>query len=171
MRKQKRTGTDLEYLIDKLTSKDGATRQEARGSLVALGKPAVSSLTRTLQISSFAHVRWEAVKKLGAIGDSSAIPSFVKTLEDSDPDVAWMAAEELRKFKKAEWQRLLRLLIKRGAGSALLPQGAHHALRNQREVGFNDVLAVLRKALEFRSVPGSTTVAAYEVLERLKAKP
>ena len=153
-----------------LASKDGAARQKARKSLVALGKLAVSSLTQALQNSEVDHVRWEAVKTLGAIGDSRAIPSLVHALEDSDPDVAWLAAEGLRKFKKAAWSPLLRVLIKRGAGSALLRQGAHHVLRNQREVGFNDLLATLLKALEPGSVPVSTTVASYEILKRMKAK-
>ena len=36
---------------------------------MALGKPAVPSLIRTLQNSKEDHVRWEAAKTLGAIGD------------------------------------------------------------------------------------------------------
>jgi hypothetical protein len=170
MSRQKLTGRNLGSLMVVLASKDGATRQRARKTLVALGKPAVSPLTQALQNSEVDHVRWEAVKTLGAIGDSRAIPSLVKALEDSDPDVAWLAAEALRKFKKAAWPALLRVLIKRGADSALLRQGAHHVLRNQREVGFNDLLATLRKALESGSVPVSTTVAAYDILKRMKAR-
>lgn len=156
--------------MDTLASKDGVTRQKARKSLVALGKPAVPSLTQTLQNSGLDHVRWEAVKALGAIGDARAIPSLVKALEDSDPDVAWLAAEALRKFKKVAWPPLLRVLIRSGSDSVLLRQGAHHILRNQKEVGFNGLLATLTEALVFSTVPESTTVAAYEILKRMKAK-
>jgi hypothetical protein len=170
MNRQKRTGTNLGSLMDALESKDGATRQKARKSLVALGMPAVSPLKRTLENSGVDHVRWEAVKALGAIGDSRAIPSLVKALEDSDPDVVWLAAEELRKFKKVAWPLLLRQLIKGGSDSASLRKGAHHVLRNQKEVGFNDLLATLRKALESGSVPESTIVAADEILKRMKGK-
>lgn len=53
-----------------------------------MSKPAVSSLTRVLQNSEVDHVRWEAVKTLGAIGDSRTIPSLEHALEDGDPDVA-----------------------------------------------------------------------------------
>jgi hypothetical protein len=170
MRRQKLTGTNLETLMVMLASKDGATRQRARKSLVALGKPAVSSLTRTLQNSKVDHVRWEAAKTLGAIGDTRAILPLVKALEDSDTDVAWLAAEALRKFKKAAWPPLLRALIKSGADSVLLRKGAHHVLRNQKGDGYKDLLATLTKALESSAAPESTEIAAYVLLKRLKAK-
>lgn len=137
---------------------------------MALGKPAVFSLVRRLRNSKVDHLRWEAVKTLGAIGDTRAVRPLVKALEDSDPDVAWVAAEALRKYKKTAWPPLLRMLIKSGADSFLLRQRAHHVLRNQKEVGFNDLLATLAKALESDTVPESTAVAAYSILKRIKAK-
>jgi HEAT repeat protein len=111
MNKQKSTDTNLESLMDLLASKNGATRLKARKSLVALGKPAVPSLNRTLQNSKEDHVRWEAAKTLGAIGDIRAIPSLVKALEDNNSDVTWLVAEALRKFKKIAWPPLLRALM------------------------------------------------------------
>jgi HEAT repeat protein len=170
MSKQKRAGTNIKSLMDILESKNGANRQKARKALVALGKPAVLSLTQALQDSRLDQVRWEAAKALGAIGDTRAIPRLVNALEDSDPDVAWLAAEALRQFKKAAWPPLLRQLIKDGSESALLRQGAHHVLRNQKENGFNDLLATLREDLESNTFQESTPVAAYAVLKRMKAK-
>jgi hypothetical protein len=170
VKKQNRTGTYLKSLMEKLESEDGATRQEARASLVALGKPAVSSLTYALQNSKLGHVRWEAVKSLATIGDARAIPSLVGALEDSDPDVAWMSGEALREFKKTAWPPLLRSLIKHGADSFSLCQGAHHVLQSQKEIGFDDMLTTLTNALASRMPPESTTVAAYELLKRLKTK-
>ena len=93
MSKSTLSGSNLESLMDKLSSKDGMIRQKARESLVALGKPAVSSLTDVLQNSTSDQVRWEAAKALGAIGDTSSIPSLVKALSDSNDDVVWLAAE------------------------------------------------------------------------------
>jgi HEAT repeat protein len=104
MSKQKMTGTNIESLMDMLASKNSVTRQRARKSLVTLGKPAVLSLTRALKNSKLNHLRWEAAKTLGAIGDTKAIPSLVQALEDSDMDVTWLAAEGLRKFKKLHGQ-------------------------------------------------------------------
>jgi HEAT repeat protein len=116
------------------------------------------------------HIRWEAAKTLGAIGDTRAIPSLVKALEDSDSDVTWLAAEALRNFKKVAWPQLLRALIKSKPDSVLLRQGAHHVFRNQKEDGFNDLLATLRTALESSSASESTPFAASNILKRLKAK-
>ena len=169
MRKHKLTGTNPESLMDMLASKDGMVRRKARRSLVALGKPAASSLAQALRTSKLDQVRWEAAKALGAIGDTRSIPSLVKALEDSDPDVAWLAAEALSEFKKIAWPPLLRALVKAGADSFMLRQGAHHVLLNQKEDGFNDLLATLMKALKSGPVRGSATEAAYEILRRMKA--
>jgi len=170
MIKEKQAGTNIKLLMDILKSENGANRQKARKSLVALGKPAVPSLIRALQNSKLDQVRWEAAKALGAIGDTRAISPLVKVLEDSDPDVAWLAAEALRQFKKVAWPPLLRQLIKDGSESAVLRQGAHHVLRNQKENGFNDLLASLREDLESNTVQESTPVTAYAILKRMKGK-
>ncbi len=170
MIREERASTNVQSLVDMLASKDGTIRQKARQSLVVIGKPAVSSLAQTLQNSKVDHVRWEAAKTLGAIGDVGAIPSLVKALEDSDTDVTWLAAEALRKFKKAAWPALLRALIKRGPDSDLLCHGAHHVLRNQKEDGFTDLLSTLTAALESNTAQETASLAAYEILKRMKAK-
>jgi HEAT repeat protein len=170
MNKQRRCETNLESLMGLLSSKDGATRIKARKSLVALGKPAVPSLTRVLQNSKEDHVRWEAAKTLGAIGDPRAIPSLVKALEDNDQGVVWLSAEALSKFKKNAWPQLLHALILSESDSVLLRNGAHHVLRNQKEDGFNDLLATLRTALQSSTGSESTPSAASDILKRLKVK-
>jgi HEAT repeat protein len=169
MIKQKATSTNLESLMDMLESKDGMTREKARESLVDLGKPAVSSLIHALQGSRMDQVRWEAAKALGAINDTRSIPSLAKALDDSNPDIAWLAAEALIKFKKSAWPALLQELIKSGSDSVLLRQGAHHVLVNQKEDGFNDLLSTLIKALESSTAPESSIVAAHDLLERMNA--
>ena len=170
MSKQKLIGTNLESLINLLTSKNASTRMKARKSLVALGKPAVPSLTRTLQNSKEDHVRWEAAKTLGAIGDVRSIPALVSALEDSDQDVVWLAAEALRKFKKIAWPYLMRALVKSKPDSVLLRQGAHHVLRKQKEDGFNDLLTIRIKTLESNTASVSTPFAASNILKRMKIK-
>jgi HEAT repeat protein len=160
---------NIKVLMDVLKSENGANRQKARKSLVALGKPAVSSLTRALQNSKLDQVRREAVQALGAIGDPRVIPSLVNVLEDSDPDVAWLAADVLRKFKKEAWPALLKALLKSGSESVSLRQGAHHIFRNQKENGFDDLLAILVEDLGSSMVRESTPVAAYDMLKRMKA--
>ena len=169
MSTQKGNGIDLESLMALLASKDGMLRQKARKSLVVLGKPAVPSLTQALQNSNLDQVRWEAAKILGAIADARSIPALLKALEDTDTDVAWLAAQALRKFKKAAWQPLLSALFNSGMDSVLLRQGAHHVLRNQKAEGFNDLLAKLKKALESSTAAESSPLAAFEILKRMKA--
>jgi HEAT repeat protein len=170
MTKQKLIGTNLESLINLLISKSAATRMKARKSLVTLGKPAVPSLTRTLQNSKEDHVRWEAAKTLGAIGDVRSIPALVSALEDSDQGVVWLAAEALRKFKKIAWPYLMSALVKSKKDSVLLRQGAHHVLRKQKEDGFNDLLTTLMKTLESNTASESTPFAASNILKRMKVK-
>ena len=168
--KQKRTSENLETLIELLASKDGMIRQKARESLVIIGKPAVPSITKLLQNSGFYQIRWEAAKILGGIDDKRAIPSLVKALEDNDHDVSWLAAEALSKFKKAAWPALLRLLIKSGSDSVLFRHGVHHVLKNQKEEGFNDLLAILKEALESKTIPESAIIAANDILKRMKTE-
>lgn len=171
MKKQKVSGADIQSLMDMLASKDGMVRQKARASLVAVGKPAVSSLAQALKNSTLDQVRWEAAKALSAIGDVRAIPSLVKALEDSDSGVTWLAADALSKLGKTAWPALLRPLLEIGSASLVFRQGAHHVLLHQKEDGFDDVLAVLVKELESGAFPETATVAAYEILKRLEAQP
>ena len=167
---QKGTGINIEMLMDMLASKDGVIRQNARDALVALGKPAVPSLTQALLNSSMDQVRWEAAKALGSISDTRSIPSLVKALEDSNHDVAWLAADALIPYQTAAWPSLLEALIESKSDSVELRKGAHHVLVNQKEEGFNDLLTTLLKALESSAAPESSAVAAYDILKKMKIK-
>jgi len=170
MNEQKGTDTNLESLMDMLASKDGVIRQKAREALVALGKPAVSSLIQALQNSKLDQVRWEAAKALGGISDTRSMPSLVKALEDSNSDVAWVAADALKTYKKAAWPPLLQALIKSKSESVALRKGAHHVLVDQKEDGFNDLLMTLLKALESSSAPESSAVAANDILKKMNVR-
>jgi HEAT repeat protein len=170
MNEQKRAGTNLESLMDMLENKDGVIRQKAREALVELGKPAVSSLIQALQNSRQDQVRWEAAKALGGINDTRSVPSLVQALEDNNSDVAWVAADALKTFRKAAWPPLLQALIKGKSESVALRKGAHHVLVDQKEDGFNDLLATLLQALESSSAPELSAVAANEILKRMNAK-
>ena len=169
MNKTRHTEVDLDSFMEMLASNDGMTRQKARESLVALGEPAVASLINALQTSTSDEVRWEAAKAFGELVDARSIPALVKALEDSESDVAWLAAEALCQFKKRAWSPLLQALIKSEGNSGSLRQGAHQVLVHQKEEGFNDALASLIEALQPRAAPVLTVFAAKEVLARMKA--
>jgi len=161
---------NLKSFLKDLTSKDGETRQFARIALVDMGKPAVPPLIEVLRNSKQTQDRWEAAKILGEIRDPRALPVLIAALEDADHDVTWLAAEALKRYKKLAWQPLFRALLKKGSGSALLRHGAHHVLQYQKEAGFNDLLTILRRALEGSTETDSTPVAAYDMLARIRVK-
>jgi hypothetical protein len=171
MNEQNKTGENIESLVNLLESPDDKERRNARKSLVAMRKQAVSPLSSLLENSKVYKARWEAAKALAAIGSIRAIPSLVKALEDTESDVAWLAAEALEKFKKAAWPELFHALVKRGADSVLLRNGVHHVLRHQEAEGFNNLLDELRKALESGSVPESIPISAYNILMKMKKPP
>jgi len=155
--------------MDSLDSGDGTIRKNAREALVASGRRAVSSLNDALRTSGSRQLRWEAAKALGAIGDARSIPPLVNALGDRDPDVAWLAAEALAQFGKTAWPILMRALMNTTQDSVRLRQGAHHVLANQKEEGFDDLLAVLTKDLESGRATESAPIVAYEILKRMKA--
>ena len=168
MFEQRQSGITTQSLVNLLESEDEKVRTKARKSLVAIGKQAVSALSLVLENSKIYKARWEAAKALSEIGDLKSIPTLVKALEDPESDVAWLAAKTLEKFRKAAWPILMRALVEHGSESVLLQRGAHHILRKQKVEGYNDLLDVLRTALETGSVPETVSPAAYNVLQRMK---
>ena len=168
MFEQRQSGITTQSLVNLLESEDEKVRTKARKSLVTIGKQAVSALLLVLENSKIYKARWEAAKALSEIGDLKSIPTLVKALEDPESDVAWLAAKTLEKFRKAAWPILMRALVEHGSESVLLQRGAHHILRKQKVEGYNDLLDVLRTALETGSVPETVSPAAYNVLQRMK---
>ncbi len=168
MYEQKQSGISPQSLVNLLESEDEKIRTRARKSLVTIGKQAVSPLSLALENSKIYKARWEAAKALNEIGDLKSIPTLVKALEDPESDVAWLAAKTLEKFRKAAWPVLLHALVDHGSKSVSLQHGAHHILRKQKAEGFNDLLDILRTALETGSVPETVSPAAYNILERMK---
>ncbi len=168
MNKQEQTKEDIESLVNILAGKDGMARNKARKSLVIIGKPAVPVLISTFRNSKVDQVRWEAIKALGEIVDTKAIPVMVKALEDHDKDIAWLAAVGLEKLGMAAWPALLRALIERGSDSFMLRQGAHHILHEQREKKYKELLTILLNALESETETESTPLAAYNLLVKIE---
>jgi len=168
MNESKQSSYNLQSLINLLEDEDDAVRRKARKSLVIMGSKAVATLSFTLENSKIYKARWEAAKALGSIGDVRSIPTMIKALEDPESDVAWLAAKALKKMGKAAWPELFHVLVKRGPESVQLQHGAHYILRKQADGGFDDLLQILREALVSFSNPESISLAAYNILERMK---
>jgi HEAT repeat protein len=167
---QTQANANINSLLKDLENKDAKIRANARRALIEIGHEAVSSLCDIVQRSEVYKARWEAAKALGEMQDADAIPALVKALEDNKSDVVWLAAEGLKLFGEQAWPELFSALFNRGAESLTLRQGAHHVLRNQRSEVYDDLLNELRKSLEMSTVGEKTTLAAYQLLEKMKQK-
>lgn len=128
--------SDIDSLIADLSSDDGIIRQRARNELVDIGAPAVEALITALDASA-RHTHWEAAKALSLIGDSRAVQSLIKMLEEDDVSIRWMAAEGLITIGRDGLKPLLRTLGSR-SNSVWLREGAHHVLNDLVNRGLLD---------------------------------
>ena len=66
----------IQSLVADLGNSNGRMRIQARETLVRIGSQAVEPLMLALKDRNW-HVRWEAAKALGGIGDPKAAPALV----------------------------------------------------------------------------------------------
>jgi len=144
----------IEGLMMALSSDNGSARREARQSLVAIGSPAVSSLIEALKQKND-HVRREAVKALSEIGGAEVAPALIKTLEDEEFDIRWLAAEGL-------------IELGMNGLKALLLEGAHHVIHYMAKGGLRKYLGPVLASLESVEPAVKAPVAAFHALEMLK---
>lgn len=90
----------IEMLLRDLAHLERGVREQAVKELVALGQPAIHGLVRYLQ-DPYNRGRNLAVRALGLIGDTVALPIMAETLRDSDEVVRSMAAWALGQFGDA----------------------------------------------------------------------
>jgi len=158
---------DIRGLVATLAHDDPLERHRARETLVAIGRPAVKSLVKLLN-DPRSHVRWEAAKALGPIGDPDAAPALVSALEDRDTDVRWLAAAGLIRLGCGALKPLLTALLER-PDSEWLREGAHHVFHDLvGRVPFGlarSMLAALDESEPQLAVPQ----AAYEAFQALES--
>jgi HEAT repeat protein len=153
----------IRSLIAALASDDGLERQHARMRLVAIGERAQTPLKEALADMN-SVVRWEAAKALGEIRDPSVAPALVAALEDTDFGVRWLAAEGLIALRGATVAPLFKALAERGE-FPLLRESAHHVLCALCEVGLQDRVTEVCKALEGSDAESKVPLAARKALE------
>jgi HEAT repeat protein len=127
-------------------------------------------LCEVLLTSKDRHARWAAAKALGNLRDPRSAPALVDALEDRDSDVAWLAAVALENMGQEVWLPVLQGLIDRGVDSVAMREGAHHVFSKQKAPEFDDLLGILREALEFGELTEAGGIAATEMLRRLREK-
>jgi hypothetical protein len=156
----------IEGLIMALSSDNGSARREARQSLLAIGSPAVRSLIEALKQKND-NVRREAVKALREIGDPEVPQALIKTLEDEEFDIRWLAAEGVIGLGVSGLKPLLQALIDHG-DSPLLLEGAHHVMHYMAKGGLRKYLGPVLASLEGVEPAVKAPVAAFHALEMLK---
>lgn len=156
----------IKKLIMTLSNDNDSVRKDARQSLVAIGSPAVSPLIEALKQKND-HVRREAVKALSAIGDPGGAPALIKSLEDEEFDIRWLAAEGLVGLGMDGLKPLLQALIDRG-DSPLLLEGAHHVIHDMAKGGLRKYLGPVLASLEGVGTAVKAPVAASHALEMMR---
>ncbi len=136
-----------EKLISRLADLDARRRHEAREELVSLGVVVLPALYEKLSSADW-HVRWEAAKALGEIGDPSAAEMLVRLLQDDDTSVRWAAMGSLIDLGRGSLRPVLEALT-RDFQSSRLREGAHHVLHTLHNRGkLTGVEAEVFRALE-----------------------
>jgi HEAT repeat protein len=166
-RLERPTAADIHDLIAALAAANPAERQHAREALVAVGRSAVDPLIRLLD-DPHPHVRWQAIKALGAIGDPAAAPALITALEDEEGDVRWLAANGLIDLGHEALQPLLSALAYRASSPDLL-EGAHHVLDKLYWRKAPKVVKPVLAALNGPAPQMAVHIAAYAALNALRA--
>jgi HEAT repeat protein len=165
---KRRDATEISRLIEVLANGQPVERKRARDALVAVGRPAIGPLIRLVE-ARHPHVRWEAVKGLGAVGDPEAAPALVKALEDDDEGVRWLAAKGLIDLRRNGLQPLLAALVVRSSSPELL-EGARRVLH---QLSWERLPKPVKPVLAALSGPSpwlAVHVAAYAALNALRAE-
>lgn len=160
---------EIETLLGKFHSHDGAERQRSREALVKIGKAAVPALMELLRHPN-GMIRWEACKTLEKIRDYRAAHALAQALLDENMDVRWVAADALIEL---EHRALIPVLeaIERHYDSVLLREAAHHVLSTLKQAGF--VVEQTERVLEALTVselPSKAAFAAIKALDELRIR-
>lgn len=119
-------GRSVGDLVAALHDDDAGSRQQARQTLVKLGRLATPALAHALRDGD-ETTRWEAAKALSETADPEAIPELIYALQDEDGSVRWLAAEALESIGKPALIPLLDRLIMHSE-SVWLREGVHYVL-------------------------------------------
>ncbi len=155
-------------LIESLSSKDGAVRQNARLALAALGQVSVHPLIELLE-SGDSQVRWEAAKALGDIGGEDAVRALVSKLDDSNRDVRWVATTGLVRSGEHALEPLLHALII-NSGSVWVREAAIRVIDSPVNERNRELLHPVLTALKSRAPIFEGPIAAYEALLGLRRR-
>jgi HEAT repeat protein len=138
---------ETEEISARLSDQDPRCRHEAREQLVSMGVTVLPVLYQKLTSPDW-HVRWEAAKALGEIGDPAAAEMLVALLQDDDTSVRWAAMGSLIDLGRGSLRPVLEALT-HDFQSARLREGVHHILHTLANRGkLTGIEAEVFRALE-----------------------
>ena len=158
--------TTLESAIEALGSKNAATREKARETLIALGHVAVIPLLHKLDESE-EHVRWEAAKALQGIADPASADALAEALGDESAGVRWTAGEALIAIGWEGAKHVLLTLLRKSDSTALCT-AAHHVLSHFAKHKSGEFLKPVLERLEGAEPAVSVPLAALTALGNLR---
>ena len=156
----------IRTLVRELASRDVLTMQRARESLITLGKTALPELLQAANDPND-QVRWEAIRVLGEIRDSSTAPALVEALTDQNFVVRWIASEALASMGRRALIPLLRKLVEHPE-SVWLRRGTHRVLRVESRGELAKILDPVVRALEGIQPTLQVPFAAINALHELQ---
>lgn len=138
-------------LMDALVMDRGQLHREARRALQILGEQAAPVYVEALDHSD-SHIRWEAARGLGEIGDTRAATTLAKGLFDESYLVRWASADVLAQMGECGVRATLDILS-RNELEDLSRQSAIRALSGPKPQEMHDHIYPLLKCL--RGAQGS----------------
>jgi HEAT repeat protein len=117
---------NADELCARLSDLDPRCRHDAREQLVNMGVTVLPVLYQKLSSPDW-HIRWEAAKALGEIGDPTAGEMLVSLLQDDDTSVRWAAMGSLIDLGRGALRPAL-LALTRDFHSSRLREGVHHVM-------------------------------------------
>jgi len=163
------TINDIPTLIKQLEDPDGFIRMHARHVLICIGKSALPELINALSGPN-SQLRWQIIKVLEGIQDTSAARALVECLKDENAGVRWAASDALISLHQAGIPPLLEALM-RDIDSIWLRQGAHHILHVIKDAGrLHQAEEKVFEALEDVEPTAAVPWAAEKALEAIRHK-
>jgi len=159
------------HLFEKLDSKNGLERKEARKELVKINdKQVIDALVEMLDHPKH-KIRWEAMKTLEEIDDPDLIPVFISKMNEDESDIRWMAAKGLINIGESAVKPLLKLIVS-NADSVFVLEGSHHVfneLYKQNKLPENFDIESLLPLLKNTFMSEKIMNTAHELLINLRA--
>jgi len=149
-------------LVSALTMNREKLHREARRALIGMGELAEPAWVDLLKHPD-SHIRWEAARGLGDIGDARAAPILVEGLLDSNYAVRWATADVLARLGESAVPAMLKFISYR-IMTERSRQAAYHALHGIKSRETRARLEPLLNALRNSTASGEVSTIAHRLL-------